>query len=192
MTNRRILVAVVGEARADERSEQYRLAQRLGKALVDHGYRIIHGGRGGVMRAVAQGAKQSDHYGEGRVIGILPGFDADETNAYTDVALPTGLDTYRNLIVANAAAVVAVGGGAGTLSEMALAWVLRRMVIGYDVAGWSGKLAGQRIDDHPRVAWEGDQVFKVTNEDQVIALLKEYLPHYSARYPGLMDQERPL
>lgn len=180
-------ISVIGESTVDESTTKYHLAQTLGKTLIDNGYRIIHGGMFGIMEAVSRGAQQSDHYSPGMVIGILPSFNPSQSNQYTDVVIPTGLDTFRNGIVANSDAVVAIGGGAGTLSEMAMAWILKRMIIAYDVSGWSGNLAGKRIDNRKRITWEHDRVFKVSDEKQVVNLLNEYLPFYSKRHSTINE-----
>jgi uncharacterized protein (TIGR00725 family) len=56
-----------------------------------------------------------------------------------DIALPTGLGEARNALVARAAdAMVAVGGGYGTLSEIALALRAGKRVVGlesWDIPG---------------------------------------------------------
>jgi uncharacterized protein (TIGR00725 family) len=70
------------------------------------------------MEAVSEGAKQHG----GCTVGLLPGNDRAEGNAYLTIALPTGLGELRNgLIVRAADVVIAVGGSWGTLSEIALA-----------------------------------------------------------------------
>jgi uncharacterized protein (TIGR00725 family) len=52
---------------------------------------------------------------------LLPEDDAAEANPYLTVALPTGLGITRNALIARASVcLIAVGGGLGTLSEMAL------------------------------------------------------------------------
>lgn len=175
---RKKVIAVIGDANIEKNSHQYKLAERLGKALIDEGYRIQHGGMSGIMEAVSKGAKQSSNYKEGMVIGIIPGFNPDEANPYVDIVIPTGLNIMRNAIVANADAVIAIGGGAGTLSEMAMAWQMKRMIIAYDVEGWSGKLADKKIDNKTRVSWEGDKIFKVSNEEEVIDVLDKYWEYY--------------
>lgn len=175
---RKKVIAVIGDANIEKNSHQYKLAECLGKALIDEGYRIQHGGMSGIMEAVSKGAKQSSNYKEGMVVGIIPGFNPDEANPYVDVVIPTGLNIMRNAIVANADAVIAIGGGAGTLSEMAMAWQMKRMIIAYDVEGWSGKLAGKKIDNKTRVSWEGDKIFKVSNEEQVIDVLNKCWKYY--------------
>ncbi len=71
--------------------------------------------------------------------GNLPGSDRAEANAWVDVALATGLGEVRNaLVVRTADALVAVGGGHGTLSEVALALKAGKTVIGlesWDIPG---------------------------------------------------------
>jgi uncharacterized protein (TIGR00725 family) len=184
--NRRLTIGVIGDAAVDRGSANYILAENLGKALIDHGYRIYNGGMSGIMEAVCKGAKSSPKYMEGMVIGILPGFDPAYSNQFADVVIATGLDTYRNAIVANSDIVVALGGQAGTLSEMAFAWTFRRMLICYDIPGWSGKLAGTRIDNRKRIEWEGDIVFRVSNETETIELIKKYSHHYTKRHNSIL------
>jgi predicted Rossmann-fold nucleotide-binding protein len=60
------------------------------------------------------------------------------------------LDQARNLIVAISDAIVAIGGGGGTLSEIAYAWSLKRLIIAFDLPGWSGLLADKIIDKRIR------------------------------------------
>ena len=84
---------------------------------------------------------------QGRSLGGgPPGIDPAPASDFADTVLATGLDHARNLIASNSDAVVAIGGGAGTLSEMAFAWALHRLMIAYRVHGWSGTLAGTRIN----------------------------------------------
>lgn len=180
-------IAVIGDATIDDGGDKYKAAFALGKALIDNGYRIQSGGMGGVMEAAFKGAASSPAHAPGDIISILPGFDPNAGNKYADVYIPTGLDFYRNNIVAGAAAVVAIGGGAGTLSEIAAAWALKRLVIGYsNVDGWSAKLAGQKIDSKNR--YENipeDRVFGVSDADEVIKLLVKYLDKYDKYHTGI-------
>ena len=67
--------------------------------------------------------------GGGRTLGILPGDDARAANPWIALPLPSGLGEARNALVVRAGeAVVAVGGGWGTLSEIALARKMGREV----------------------------------------------------------------
>lgn len=79
------------------------------------------------MEAACRGARE----GGGTTVGILPGTDRGAANEFVDVAVPTGLGEARNALVVRAAdALIAVGGGYGTLSEIALALKAGKPVIG--------------------------------------------------------------
>jgi uncharacterized protein (TIGR00725 family) len=145
MTARRRLIAVIGNGKASPDAE--RCAEELGRLIVEQGHRLVTGGLGGVMAAASRGAHGARNYREGDVLGVLPSGDRTAANPHVDIVVPTNMGYARNvLIVSMADAVIAVGGGAGTLTEMAMAWQLGRIVIGLELDGWSGKLAGQPID----------------------------------------------
>ena len=184
-------IAVIGDAHIEHNSEEYKIALELGKALVDNGYRVQSGGKGGVMEAVFAGARTSGKYTDGDTIAIVPSFDRDSANAYADIVIPTGLDIMRNAIVVNASAVVAIGGGAGTLAELAFAWALYKLIIAYDnVDGWSAKLAGTRIDD--RIRYDNitdDRIYAVKTADETIEILKDNIDKYIKCHHGIRQEE---
>ena len=107
---RKKIVAVIGNKKIEPDGIRYRLAYETGKLLVDNGYRVQSGGLGGVMEAVFAGARASKNYREGDTIALVPSFDATTANVYADIVIPTGLDMMRNALVANADAVIGVGG----------------------------------------------------------------------------------
>jgi len=186
----RKIVAVVGDAVIEKNGLKFKLAYETGKMLVDNGYRVQSGGMGGVMEAAFMGARASAKYKEGDTIALLPSFDVNIVNAYADVVIPTGLDMLRNALVANASAVIAVGGGAGTLSEIALAWSLKRLILAYSNAdGWSGKVANTRMDERLRYPFEDDKVFGVTNADEAAKILNEKINLYNAYHKGIIMAE---
>jgi uncharacterized protein (TIGR00725 family) len=101
------------------------LALELGRALGRGGAIVITGGLGGVMEAVSRGCAEAG----GMTVGILPGADAGQANRWVKIPLATGMGETRNALVARAGQVaVAVGGGWGTLSEIALARKMGREV----------------------------------------------------------------
>ncbi|MEZ4225528.1 MAG: TIGR00725 family protein [Polyangiaceae bacterium] len=163
---RRLMVAVIGAGQAPVPVLQ--LARELGTALIEAGFRVVSGGRGGVMQAVSEGARSASEYREGDVVGIVPGDDARDANPFVDIVIVSGMGIMRNaLLVRSADAVVAVAGGAGTLSELAMAWQLDKPIIALEVAGWSGRLAGERIDDRPRAP-----ILGASRVEDVIAALR--------------------
>ena len=97
--------------------------------LAEAGAIVLNGGLGGVSAAASEGAASAG----GIVVGLLPDAHRAGANPFLTVALPTGLGQSRNaLIVTAAQSVIAIGGGWGTLSEIALAKRLGRTVITLD------------------------------------------------------------
>jgi uncharacterized protein (TIGR00725 family) len=143
---RRLIAAVVGGHSAS--AGLLEQAQDIGRGLVDHGFRVATGGLGGVMEAALRGARSSQAVQDGSTIGILPGLVAAEANPHVDIAIPTGMNYARNtVLVAMSDVVVAIGGGAGTLSEIALAWQHNKPIVALDSGeGWSSRLAGETLD----------------------------------------------
>ncbi|MGI9252419.1 MAG: TIGR00725 family protein [Thermomicrobiales bacterium] len=112
------------------------LAEGVGRAIARRGCVLVCGGLGGGMRAACAGAKAEG----GTTIGIIPGYDAVSANEHVDHVILTGLGQARNtLVAASGDAMVAVGGGLGTLSEIALALRLNRPVVA--LSGWAAMLA---------------------------------------------------
>jgi uncharacterized protein (TIGR00725 family) len=119
------IIAVIGGSTCT--TEETAVAEETGRLLAQRGAVLVCGGLGGVMEAVARGAKANG----GTTVGILPGADPRAANQYIDVPLATGLDEMRNfLIVRTAGALIAIGGGVGTLSEIALAQRIGKPVVG--------------------------------------------------------------
>lgn len=126
-------MAVVGPS--DSTAGDDERAEAVGRLLGEAGAVVVCGGLGGVMAAACRGAAGAG----GTTLGLLPGGDRADANPWVALAVPTGLGEARNALVVRAAdAVVAVSGGYGTLSEVALALRLGRPVVGidtWDVAG---------------------------------------------------------
>lgn len=122
-------IAVIGGR--DPSAEALAAAEAVGRALARDGHTLICGGLTGVMEAACRGAREAG----GHTIGLLPGEDPREANAWVEFVLPTGLGVARNALVARAgAAVIAIGGSYGTLSEIAFALQFGRPVVG--LATW--------------------------------------------------------
>jgi uncharacterized protein (TIGR00725 family) len=103
------------------------MAEAVGRGLASAGAILVCGGGSGVMEAACRGAIQAG----GWTVGFLPGTQADAGNPFLSLAVPTGLAEARNVLVVRAGrALIAIGGGYGTLSEIALGLKLGRRVIG--------------------------------------------------------------
>ena len=120
-------VAVCGASEATE--TQLAAAKEVGRLLAEAGAVIINGGLGGVSTAASEGASAAG----GVVVGILPDAHRAGANQFLTVALPTGMGQARNVLIVTAAqSVIAIGGGWGTLSEIAIAKRLGRPVVTLD------------------------------------------------------------
>ncbi len=110
-----LAVGIIGPG--DGGSRECLAAYEVGSVLASAGVPVVCGGRGGVMEAACRGAAEAG----GIAVGILPEADLAGANPYLTVALPTGIGEMRNALIARSSVcLVAIGGGMGTLSEMAL------------------------------------------------------------------------
>lgn len=121
----RIPVVVIGPR--EPAGEQYEVARALGRALAGLGLTVLCGGRQGVMEGVCRGVAE----GGGLSVGLLPGDSAAEANPYVGVPIATGIGVARNALLARAGfCLIAVGGGYGTISEMAYGLQFGKPVFG--------------------------------------------------------------
>lgn len=111
------VIGVMGGA--DVPVEVMVLAEELGRRVAEKGWILLNGGRDcGVMQASAKGAFEAG----GLTVGILPGTNLEGVSPWVRVPVVTGMGDARNAInVLSSRVVVALAGGAGTLSEIALA-----------------------------------------------------------------------
>ena len=134
------LVALCGASEAS--AGELRDAEDVGRLLAEHGAIVLCGGLGGVMQAAARGVMS----GGGLCIGLLPGDDRDAAAPEVTVVLATGMGEMRNALIARCcAAMIAVGGGYGTLSEIGFALRLGRPVVA--LRSWEVRRPGARRSD---------------------------------------------
>jgi uncharacterized protein (TIGR00725 family) len=114
-------VSVIGSG-----SDWEAAAEEIGRLLAGRGCTVVTGGLGEVMAAAHRGAKAAG----GTTIAILPGERREDANPWADHVVVTGIGHARNLAVAaSGEAVIAIGGGWGTLAEIAFARRLGRTVV---------------------------------------------------------------
>jgi uncharacterized protein (TIGR00725 family) len=139
-----------------------RHAYTLGQLIAQEGWVLLNGGRNcGVMDASARGAKEAG----GLTVGILPDADMHRTSTYIDIPILTGLGSGRNNInVLSSDVVIACRGGAGTLSEIALALKAKKPVILVDFE------IGEMFDQAER-----EHLIHVNTPAEAIEVVKRFL-----------------
>jgi uncharacterized protein (TIGR00730 family) len=115
----RIEVGVLGSARLTEPDGRWTQAYTLGGLLADAGYAVVSGGYGGLMAAVSRGAHERGGYVIGLSMLHWTGIEPNRWNA--DLRWSSTYGERLNHIL-RCDAVIALPGGVGTLSEMAVAW----------------------------------------------------------------------
>lgn len=138
-------IAVIGSAGINSEELQF-MAEKVGFTINELGYNLVTGGLSGVMEASAKGHKSGPE--NLQTIALLPSYDPSTANKYSDIIIPTGLDIGRNqLVVSSCLTVIVVGGGAGTLSEIALASQIGKpIILMKGSGGWADKLASDYLD----------------------------------------------
>jgi uncharacterized protein (TIGR00725 family) len=127
MTAKNKFIAVIGNSKAS--ASEIKLAEEIGREIAKSGAILVCGGLDGVMEAACRGASSAG----GLTVGILPGTDRKDANRYVQIPIVTGIGYARNVIVVKSAqAVIAVGGGYGTLTEIGYALKNDIPVIGFD------------------------------------------------------------
>ena len=110
------------------------------------------------MEAVSRGCERAG----GVTIGILPGTDKGDANPHIGFAIPTGMGVARNVLVVRASdTVIAMAGGYGTMSEIALALNIGKPVI--DLGNWNieGTVKARSADEAVAMALDKAVVLQV-------------------------------
>lgn len=171
-----MVIAVIGNSSCSP--EEAKLAESVGALLAQQGANIVCGGLTGVMEAVCRGAKSKG----GLTVGILPGEDSSMANPWVDIPVVTGIGEARNIaVVKSAQAVIAIGGGYGTLSEIAYALKKGIPVIGLNT--WS--LARNKQEDNSIIKVQSateavDKAVAVARKHKVHGIASSFSPSPSS------------
>jgi uncharacterized protein (TIGR00725 family) len=156
-----VIVGVMGGGRATPADED--LAYRLGALIARQGWVLLNGGRNaGIMAASARGAWEQG----GLTVGILPDDHRGGCSPHVRIPIVTGMGHGRNAInVLSSDVVVACPGGAGTLSEIALALKAGRplVLLGWPANPLEGTEAGRRLH-------------RAATPEEAVARIRELLP----------------
>lgn len=137
--NTKKFIAIIGGSECS--SEEAKLAEAVGRELARRGAILICGGLSGVMEAACRGADAEG----GITIGVLPGVNRQTANPYVQIPIVTGMGEARNVVIIKSAqAIIAIGGGYGTLSELGHA--LRNGIPVIGLHTWSLSRKGQPDD----------------------------------------------
>ncbi len=144
-------VSVLGSA--EPGTPAYELAGAAGALLAKHGITVVSGCGSPVTRYAAECAARAG----GLVVTIVPNADhlSDLPGA---VQIPCGMGDARNLLMALAGdACLVIGGRAGTISEVCLAWLHKRPLLPMTgCGGWSDTLEQHPPDERrnaPILSW---------------------------------------
>jgi len=152
-----------------------KLAEEVGQLIAECGNITVYGAEkdyDSLSTAAARGAKKAG----GITVGVTYGKGQDiYDKEFTDIIISTGIERGggREFILVNSCdAVIAISGGSGTLTELAIAYQSNiPMVVLEGTGGWSDKLANTYIDERNRLKIIGVKTPKEAVET-VLKLLK--------------------
>lgn len=154
---RKLQIGVMGSAADLQYSKEIaHLAFEIGNLLAQKGCVVVYGAEkdyDSLSTAAARGAKDAGGitvgvtYGKGKEI-----WDKENT---TDVIIVTGLERGggREFVLVNSCdAIIAISGGSGTLTEVAIAYQSNIPVVVLEkTGGWAEKLSGTYLDKRKRI-----------------------------------------
>ncbi|MBU6323521.1 LOG family protein [Patescibacteria group bacterium] len=151
-TKKKSQIAVIGSAgksdykkRGAASARMEALAEAVGAGLAQAGAIVVTGGKDGIMEAAAKGAKDAG----GCTVGVVKGPARGTSNRFTDVEVVSGMEASgmdELLIAFMSDALIAIGGGAGTLQEIAIAYRNAKPVVVLDTADGWGKRVPAYLD----------------------------------------------
>jgi uncharacterized protein (TIGR00725 family) len=146
---RKLQIAVIGYNK-DRCTEIARdMAYEVGKEIALAGAVLVCGGLGGVMESACRGAKENG----GTTVGIIPQEEFSYANEFCDIVLCTGIGYARDFIVGSSAdGIIAVGGGAGTLIELGVGYITKKVMVAISGSGGVADIYGGKfLDERNRV-----------------------------------------
>lgn len=154
---RKLQIGVIGSAGSEEypveggaTKKLINKARKIGFLLAEKDVFVVTGGKGGIMEAAAKGTKE----GGGITIGVVKDGKRFVSNDFTDVEVVTGMSTGGSEFIQALMcdALVVMGGGAGTLEEIAIAYRNNKPIVVLDnTEGWSEKIAGRYLDQRKQI-----------------------------------------
>src|SRR5215468_6748778 len=140
---RRPQICVLGSA--DPGSAAYELAASAGELMARLGITMVSGCGSPATRVAAERAVRAG----GLVVSVIPPDQMPSADWPATVVIPSGMGDARNLLMALAGdACLVIGGRAGTISEVCLAWLHKRPLLPLvGCGGWSDQLERNPLDE---------------------------------------------
>jgi len=146
---RKLQIAVIGYNKDRCTEVASKAAYEVGKEIALAGALLVCGGLGGVMESACKGAKDNG----GTTVGIIPQEEFSYANPHCAIVICTGIGYARDFVVASSGdGIIAVGGGVGTLIEMGVAYMTKKLIV--TLAGSGGvadMYGGKFLDERQRV-----------------------------------------
>lgn len=129
------------------------IAEKTGQLIAEQNGIVVFGAEkdsDSLSSAACRGAKRAG----GLTVGITYGKGKDIWQKDADIIIPSGLERgggRETVLVLSCDAIIAISGGSGTLTEIAIAYQADIPIIAISgVGGWSDKLADTYLDDRKR------------------------------------------
>jgi uncharacterized protein (TIGR00725 family) len=145
-------ISILGSA--DPGSPAFDLAAEAGELLASLGLTVVSGCGSPATRVAAERAVAAG----GTVLSIIPADQMPPADWPATIVIPCGMGDARNLLMAlSGDACIVIGGRAGTISEVCLAWLHKRPLLPLvGCGGWSDGLLANPPDERqnsPILPW---------------------------------------
>ncbi len=130
-------------------SQTLDLAYEVGCEIAKKNAVLICGGLGGVMEYACKGAQDYN----GLTIGIVPQEDRSEANKFCEIVISTGIGYSRDFIISYTSdGLISVGGGVGTLIELCVGYMAKKIMVSIEQSGGISDFYGDKfLDERKRV-----------------------------------------
>jgi uncharacterized protein (TIGR00725 family) len=164
----RLQIGVIGYNQDKSNEITNKIAYEVGTEIAKTGAILICGGLGGVMEYACKGAKEHG----GLTVGIIPQEEVHFANKFCDVVIATGIGYARDFVVSTSAdGIIAVGGGVGTLIELCVGYMLKKILVTIPSSGGTAeRFGGRYLDDRKRVFVQTSQ-----NAYSAVKVISQYL-----------------
>ena len=172
---RKLQIAIIGSAGPEEYKKSsppdpaiFKIAYRMGEIVAREKAILVTGGKGGIMKSASKGAKKAG----GITVGVINGSQRNKANKFIDVEVVSGLNNCGEeaILISMVDGLIAIGGGSGTLQEIANAYRMKKPIIAFsNIPGWSKKTANLYLDKRKKTKIIGVK----TPEKAIKVLLKK-------------------